>query len=1436
MPGMLGNRQDFDGNGELHPDWAAVVRENWEYYYAYFTDPWRNAGDPFYKLNTGVNYSSCPEMDCDPPEKVTAIINGFSSKTRIPHGFVVDFYNFRYDEYRNQDCYIYGSCDPFEEYTPSCFGLPDGIVFLYVAGRFTQGDAYDPCVILYDMDAIPGNTYPWNVLTSEICGWSGLWFQWAASASHPVLWPSIAFHNDIPLSCSISTAGFSKNLLSWDSLADEASSIPGYFQSNNDSNIKYNYPNFFNSDHIYDGTLLAGRNFTWSEVNANGILDNVLSPPSNEFCYYGPSQYNPDTYNIFFDDDHNGIYTCYRDIAPGKAADGLRPELIASINKTKNCCDNGGILISGVCCPEGSTGIFPENDSRAGRCCVDCSLESSEDGTSGSFSENCNPSVTDTAELIFEVGGREVWGLSEICCERDGYPEWISSFDFSTGEEIPPEAAQPDGLFYGVDYACGPRRAEYPYRNSEGELECNNCFRWYCDERLGMAEPHLAAYPYDHDNTTAQLKLILQPSLWMFIHGTPPIPPDFPYLNYLDKGNNDLRPSDPVQGLKDFDAVPYTWKVDSVDIISPGSGYTTDMYFYVDYDVNWFLPWIGGQIISVFPDIECCEPSCLLRENISWSDKYGYTKLQGNNVVYQRIKITDVGPSGEIRGLEVVPWFKSPEYKQPYIDEETGDQVWSFCENSSLISNTKDKTPYYVDYMRLLCHPNSVRHPGKNYSIGDIITWDFTPEQNTAKAAIYDKWNNQTAIGIVVDVDENGGILDWYISGSDRWKQYGVLNLVDGTPCYEYAEEMQYYTGSNDTLERDDRGRYRFLGYHLCSLTYTGRGNTVRACNITGVNLSTTTQLDLKILRRNCKTTATIVVDPWPFSDRAIARVDGGDFSEGELQEGSIGFYKKHFPPYPECKGGGVEIDIVYGDNLANDSVFGSTVKDAIVIASGINYAFKEKKHIQPVLPTGLPGGATLAYSFDSVLGFPHPNLLNNTNYNFGYNISNNRFAYFPVNGIQIITEGSGYSIGQQFEIKPSGGIGFNNPWTKTGGDDPDYNTNGYWYEGKNAKIDADGYMRYDQEASDNTIPFDTGQFVAQNSYLVIQIADTGNNGSIAAIDIINSGMMYKTIWTTGVVHPDTYPVLDSSLGYGAIAEASINTNINNPNFFGSVIDFWFRGADPDQDNFIDPYYPPEDRAKIPGNSTIGYGRDYASPENGYYWMLDNVNIGINGDVHLLAYYNWGLNYQAEYSRAPIHYLGENSTYQTYKKVAGSVPDFVPKSTVCSFTPCYSGLLNKSYPLYRDYYDLSQWSIFNCSATAQPFVNDPVYPGGPPNTSYGVLLRKERLFKDQSTITLQTKIYNEGDCIGDIVLVDPETAETVGPGTVSINAGGVSAGNQAIIDPNTPVEQDYYIIEYGMTLTLTSDNSTPGDFKHVNGRTVIGNRDGNSTTSNVPNS
>lgn len=56
-------------------------------------------------------------------------------------------------------------------------------------------------------------------------------------------------------------------------------------------------------------------------------------------------------------------------------------------NSESILCD-GGVLIDGICCPEGSTGRFPDGDPRQGRCCEDCSEESLEEGIPGFFPIN----------------------------------------------------------------------------------------------------------------------------------------------------------------------------------------------------------------------------------------------------------------------------------------------------------------------------------------------------------------------------------------------------------------------------------------------------------------------------------------------------------------------------------------------------------------------------------------------------------------------------------------------------------------------------------------------------------------------------------------------------------------------------------------------------------------------------------------------------------------------------------------------------------------------------------------------------------------------------------------------------------------------------------------------------------------------------------------
>lgn len=79
------------------------------------------------------------------------------------------------------------------------------------------------------------------------------------------------------------------------------------------------------------------------------------------------------------------------------------PEYNLFDSETELCL--GGVLINGICCPEGSTGLFPIGDPRQGRCCQDCSESSPEDGTSGFIpAEGEDYCVSDLGETPHTTG------------------------------------------------------------------------------------------------------------------------------------------------------------------------------------------------------------------------------------------------------------------------------------------------------------------------------------------------------------------------------------------------------------------------------------------------------------------------------------------------------------------------------------------------------------------------------------------------------------------------------------------------------------------------------------------------------------------------------------------------------------------------------------------------------------------------------------------------------------------------------------------------------------------------------------------------------------------------------------------------------------------------------------------------------------------------
>lgn len=1382
MPGMLGNHQDFFGQGEPHPDWDLGYA--WSPYYAVYIDGYYQT--PFWRQNTGDNPSYCPEMTCGPPEVVVANVQGFGSVTRIPHDSVVSLSDYEFYIHRGSDCYAYNSCcDSLFEDDPDgeggdlsrleCFNLIQAevrcsnvnpsILNKYIAGRFyTRDIGADICDVLYN----GYNNFIGSVLYANspqqfgvLPCWSGAAYDWVETTSFPMLWPNIAFNGDIPKYCTYAEYGnafsLTIDLTSW-FFQDDSPFMAFWPCSKNRVNVKERQPHPFDSSWQYIGELTYSDTMTWEEVKNNSRLNRVLDKPTNAYSSY--------IGGIFLDSDYNGQYTCYK----SNAITFSRPELTAVIAKT-------------IIEPSG----YP---------------------------------IENNAELVFEVNGRESWRTARPCCQQNGVPEQLTGFNFQpfyrtdNPNDPPPEDAEClEGKFYSIDYACGPRLApvanDYPELElPDGRNECLDCYQFYCTERVGTAKPHLAAFPNNHDNTSAEFKINLRVNQWMMIRDTPSTPDDLPNINYLDAGNKPLN----VQNLTGQVPYPYTWVVDSIEILQKGADYTINDFFEINFDPNWFLPLVSGQAITVFPDIEQCFPGPLT-EDITWSDKYGYTKPVGSDqIVLQRFKVNKVDNDGGILDIEIVPWYKTPEFipAKPYLEFDGSGvvQVWSACAET----NNGEKTPYYVEYFRVLCHPNSVRHPGKGYSVGDSITWKFDPDELEESKIDQGKIICdviEQASGIVVDVDENGGILDWYIGGSDRWRQFGVYNLGQSDALCKFEDEV------------DTRGSYRFTGDSLCSLFWNGIGPPIRKSSlIPAANTSVLSFCDISISRTNCRTTATIAINLWPYSERSIFINDSIDFNGANtIKEGTIAYYKTYFPLYPQCFGGGVEIEIEFGTENANDSVFGSTVKAANIISSGTGYAYKEKSHQQPILPTKINGGAELSYTFEEVINFPHPNVLSNTRYNLDNPVDPYRFAYFPVSDVSIINPGSGYEIGQEIDIKPIGGSSFIDPWSQNGGDDPDTNPNGSWYDGRFSTVDQNGYMKYDENETFNDLPF-SGLY----PYLTIVVTDLTEVSGIQNITIKNKGMMYRSLWTQGKLHPDVMPVLDSSLGYGAVPEMIINTDMSDSEFFGSVTDYWFRGATVDE--LPDPYYytqfsTPEEKQQIPGNANMGFGRDYANPEHGYYWQLQD--IGIADNARLLAYYPWGIHYNSVYTQEPLHYLGESSDFQTHKVITGSAPPFVPMSTVCSFSECYHDLINKTYPVYRSYYT-SRTIIdpFDCSATYEPFTShNSVGINNPPITSYCVAMKKQRSYVINSTGELVTvDLLNRAfaDCIPQTVPDFEGGVINVGQdiGVVGFDGAGIFTSDNEYTLVGS-ILNDYYVVEYGMSISLSSQAT---ECKHSDGRTV----------------
>ncbi len=799
----------------------------------------------------------------------------------------------------------------------------------------------------------------------------------------------------------------------------------------------------------------------------------------------------------------------------------------------------------------------------------------------------------------------------------------------------------PEGEEYCVDYRCGKRNPWY----SAGGF--GYCVRGKCTvTNQGVVKPHLYYY-HDGLQTATSIDDILQSQSANL------------YLKLIPKDYE----------VDEHGRFPTWWQVGSVDIIDGGYGYEVGQFFQVDFDIR--RPWLGGEIMTVFPKFDM---SCMPPYYPTWIDKYGYA---GTEVtlpsgipaakLYQRLRIAAVDDNGAITQIEVVPIYKQPEFSDPPFcnDEKVGDE----------------RTKFYVGYGRVLCHPRSVQLPGIGYTVGDQI--EFYCDDPPCETV-------EPAIAVVSDVDEEGGILDWRIRGSDFPFGYATAYSCDETDgagnCI--ASCFDRMPGS----EPDQRGKYRWKARLLCDLTWTGVGVPARAASLPTsafsakvadydhpwthptANLSGLTTLTLRLGRTSCETSIEVLVSQWPFgatlensSDLGITRL----------------LYL--WPPYPACHGGGAVVKPVFGAWGANESDFGSSLVGAQVQAGGAGYCYREKRHVEPTLPLNVPAmgggtGATIAaFQFSAKHNFPNPAA------QYGDTPpASDRFSYFPVTGATIDQPGAGYVVGQEFEVSPAGGRAVSDMWKGSGGDNPEQCPNGAWYGGERALVNDQGYRPLAYNAA-------TGQWQepvhTEPSVCRLRVASVSQTGGISGLEVVHGGMMFKTEYTVGRKNPLAYIWLQSTLGYGAYITATFNETWGSSTF-GEVLNVDVVG----QPNVPDPKHPGVPNGlggwlEPPGLMPIG-GRDYADRSAGYFWMLQNTAVG--GPVcptwGLLAHLGWHgrplTNFEITGEpNSPLNFNHDN--YSTHTVIAGQAPPFIAPSTVCAFSDCYHDLLTRQYPLVK---------------------------------------------------------------------------------------------------------------------------------------------------------
>jgi hypothetical protein len=850
------------------------------------------------------------------------------------------------------------------------------------------------------------------------------------------------------------------------------------------------------------------------------------------------------------------------------------------------------------------------------------------------------------------------------------------------------------------------------------------CSQHQCTAHEGTVWPHLYAYPQD-ENNTATIKLTLVPDAY--------------YI--ASEGYS-------YQGSKA--GKPMSWIVKSATATTPGTGYEVGQFFVVDFDAAWMAVLNGGEINLALPSNE---PECGFP--VDWEDHYGYEAQEdvfGTKFYYQRLRVEEVDEDGGIVSLAVVPWYMTPEFRKGACGVE--------------ITDRSKKTKFYPAYSRIICHPNSVDIGGTGYVIGNTIT--FMPLGPWVETEV-------PAIAVVTDVDDDGAVLDWEIKGSDIWR-YG---FGGGNPsCNIFGQP-------------DERGAYKWQGKYLCELRWHGVGVPVRAAAGYGdgfadietwLNTGRLTEVEFSVARMPCRTSINVLVMPYVYE--SLAFLASADDEEASLFDRML----KLCPPYPKCVAGGAQITPIIGADGANESAIGGPLAGGVVKSGGAYYAFINKAHDEPILPKAIPdidggSGAVISqFYFDSVLNFPAPG------YAAGQLMEPSavRFAYYPVTGATIEEGGTGYEVGQEFDVQPVGGGPYVKAWGKVGADDPETCPNGGWYGGELSRTDEDGY-----------VVRTGGTF--HNGIARLRVSSVDESGAITGLEVVHAGMMFRSVWADGVRHPSLYTYVGSDTGHGAAAEVTVDDDKNSPHF-GEVTACHIVAIPVEQ--ATDPLHS---TVESPVPWPLG-GRDYANPKSGMMWEMSDIAIGggMVSSATMLCKIDWH----------NFPYNAYHPSDSTHQKIEGSYPPFHRRAEACTLDECYHSLLNRTYPLYRTWGNginptntgLNTQNIIDqfwegCSDDGPNSYNPiphsgRVMAGNPPNP-YGVFIPNGKM----------TDVYLPN-------IIDPIDP----PSSI---CGRKIAAQPGYDGPPTAEPGDYTVIEWGFSVSLSATVPVyPNCTSHRDGRTA----------------